>query len=229
MQALFFKGVFYMRVLLVEDDQMLGKATLAGLRTAFAVDWLTNAEDAEAAIRAQPYALLVLDINLPGESGLDLLKRLRRANDTTPCLFLTARDAVYHRIEGLNAGADDYLVKPFDLHELLARCAALIRRAHGRATPVIRHGELTLDPLAKTVHVGTQPVMLSAREFAIAECLLSNIGHVMSKQQIESSIYDWGSDDIGSNTVEVHISALRRKLGKDFIKTIRNIGYVIEP
>jgi DNA-binding response OmpR family regulator len=221
--------VTLMRVLLVEDDDMLGKATLAGLRTAFAVDWLKNAEDAEAAIRTHPYDLFVFDINLPGETGLDLLRRLRGNNNQTPCLFLTARDAVYHRIEGLNAGADDYLVKPFDLNELLARCAALIRRAHGRATPVIRHGDLVLDPLAKTVRLGTAPIALSAREFAIAECLLSNIGHVMSKQQIESSIYDWSSDDIGSNTVEVHISALRRKLGRDFIKTIRNIGYVIEP
>ncbi|MBW7910354.1 MAG: response regulator transcription factor [Alphaproteobacteria bacterium] len=217
-----------MRVLLVEDDVLLGKATQAGLRTAFAVDWLTNAEDAEAAVRAQAYDLLVLDINLPGESGLALLKRLRSGDNLTPCLFLTARDAVYHRIEGLNAGADDYLVKPFDLDELLARCAALIRRAHGRAAPVIRHGDLSLDPLAKTVHVGAAPVSLSAREFAIAEYLLSHAGQVVSRQQIETAIYDWGSDDIGSNTVEVHISALRRKLGKDFVKTIRNIGYVVE-
>lgn len=217
-----------MRVLLVEDDDMLGKATLAGLRTAFAADWLTNAEDAEAAIRAQPYDLLVLDINLPGASGLEMLKGLRDKGDLTPCLFLTARDAVYHRIEGLNAGADDYLVKPFDLNELMARCAALLRRSHGRASPVIKHGDITLDPLGKTVHQGAQSVSLSPREFAIAECLMNNIGRVISKQQIEASIYDWSSDDIGSNTIEVHISALRRKLGKDFIKTIRNTGYVIE-
>jgi DNA-binding response OmpR family regulator len=218
-----------MRILLVEDDVLLGKATLAGLRTAFAADWLTNAEDAEAALRAQPYALLVLDINLPEKSGLDMLAALRAAGDMTPCLFLTARDAVYHRIEGLNAGADDYLVKPFDLNELLARCAALIRRAHGRASPLIVHGDMTLDPLSKTVQVAGAPVSLSAREFAIAECLMNNIGRVLSKQQIESSIYDWSHDDIGSNTVEVHVSALRRKLGRDFIKTIRNVGYVIEP
>jgi len=217
-----------MRVLLVEDDDMLGKATLAGLRTAFAADWLTNAEDAEATIRAQSYDLLVLDINLPGASGLEMLKTLRDQGDLTPCLFLTARDAVYHRIEGLNAGADDYLVKPFDLNELMARCAALLRRAHGRASPVIKHGDITFDPLGKTLHQGAQSVSLSPREFAIAECLMNNIGRVISKQQIEASIYDWSSDDIGSNTVEVHISALRRKLGKDFIKTIRNTGYVIE-
>ncbi len=217
-----------MRILLVEDDVLLGKATLAGLRTAFAADWLTNAEDAEAALRAQPYALLVLDINLPEKSGLDMLATLRATGDMTPCLFLTARDAVYHRVEGLNAGADDYLVKPFDLNELLARCAALIRRAHGRASPVITHGDMMLDPLSKTVQVAGAPVALSALEFAIAEYLMNNIGRVLSKQQIESSIYDWSHDDIGSNTVEVHISALRRKLGRDFIKTIRNVGYVIE-
>jgi DNA-binding response OmpR family regulator len=133
-----------MRVLLVEDDDMLGKATLAGLRTAFAADWLTNAEDAEAAIRTQPYDLLVLDIKLPGASGLEMLKGIRDRGDLTPCLLLTARDAVYHRIEGLNAGADDYLVKPFDLNEMIARCAALLRRSHGRASPVIKHGDITL-------------------------------------------------------------------------------------
>lgn len=218
-----------MRVLLIEDDDMLGKATQAGLRTAFAVDWLKTAEDAETALRTQTYDLLVLDINLPKLSGLDLLKQLRAENIVTPCLFLTARDAVYHRIEGLNAGADDYLVKPFDLNELLARCAALIRRAHGRATPVIRYKNIILDPLAKTIQLDEIPVMLSAREFSIAEYLLNNIGHVVNKQQIESAIYDWSNDDIGSNTIEVHISALRRKLGKDFVKTIRNVGYVIEP
>lgn len=218
-----------MRLLLVEDDPMLGRATLAGLRTAFACDWLTSAEEAEAAIRAQPYDLLVLDINLPGASGLALLSSLRRRGDATPCLFLTARDAVPHRIEGLNAGADDYLVKPFDLDELLARCAALVRRAHGRASPVIRHGGVTLDPLARIVMRDGKPVHLSAREFAVAECLLNNLGRVMSRQQIEASIYDWGSDDIGSNTVEVHVSALRRKLGRDFIRTIRNVGYVVDP
>lgn len=218
-----------MRVLLVEDDVMLGKATLAGLRTAFAADLLTTAEDAEAALRAQAYDLLVLDINLPEKSGLELLAQLRERGNLIPCLLLTARDATYHRVEGLNAGADDYLVKPFDLDELLARCAALIRRAHGRAAPQIRNAGIVIDPVAKTVQQDGKHVALSAREFAIAEYLLNNIGKVLSKQQIEGHIYDWSNDDIGSNTVEVHVSSLRRKLGKDFVKTIRNIGYVVEP
>lgn len=218
-----------MRVLLVEDDVMLGTATLDGLRTAFAADWLTNAEDAETALRTQDYDLLVLDINLPEKSGLALLKDLRQGGNAIPCLFLTARDAPYQRVEGLNMGADDYLVKPFDLEELLARCAALIRRAHSRATPQIVYGSIVLDTLAKTVMKSGKRIALSAREFAIAEYLLNNIGKVVSKQQIESNIYDWSSNDIASNTVEVHVSALRRKLGKDIIRTIRNVGYVIEP
>ena len=217
-----------MRVLLVEDDDMLGKATASGLAIAHAVDWVKSAEDAALALKTNTYALIVLDINLPGQSGLELLGELRRDGNDIPCLFLTARDAVYNKIEGLNAGGDDYLVKPFDLDELLARAAALIRRSQGRASPVLAHGGITLDAAAKSVEKDGKPVALSGREFAIAEILLGNIGRVVSKAQIESQIYDWGSEDIGSNTVEVHISALRRKLGKDFVKTIRNVGYTVE-
>lgn len=217
-----------MRVLLVEDDDMLGKATASGLAIAHAVDWVKSAEDAALALKTNTYALIVLDINLPGQSGLELLGELRRDGNDIPCLFLTARDAVYNKIEGLNAGGDDYLVKPFDLDELLARAAALIRRSQGRASPVLAHGGITLDAAAKSVEKDGKPVTLSGREFAIAEILLGNIGRVVSKSQIESQIYDWGSEDIGSNTVEVHISALRRKLGKDFVKTIRNVGYTVE-
>lgn len=217
-----------MRVLLVEDDDMLGKATASGLAIAHAVDWVKSAEDAALALKTNTYALIVLDINLPGQSGLELLGELRRDGNDIPCLFLTARDAVYNKIEGLNAGGDDYLVKPFDLDELLARSAALIRRSQGRASPVMAHGGIKLDTSAKSVEKDGKPVTLSGREFAIAEILLGNIGRVVSKAQIESQIYDWGSEDIGSNTVEVHISALRRKLGKDFVKTIRNVGYTVE-
>ena len=217
-----------MRVLLVEDDDMLGKATASGLAIAHAVDWVKSAEDAALALKTNPYALIVLDINLPGQSGLELLAELRREGNDIPCLFLTARDAVYNKIEGLNAGGDDYLVKPFDLDELLARAAALIRRSQGRASPVLAHGGIRLDAAAKSVEKNGKSVTLSGREFAIAEILLGNIGRVISKAQIESQIYDWGSEDIGSNTVEVHISALRRKLGKDFVKTIRNVGYTVE-
>lgn len=217
-----------MRLLLIEDDVLLGKATLAGLRTIYAADWLTSAEDAAEALATTPYDLLVLDINLPGMSGLDWLARLRRAGNNVPCLFLTARDATYHRIEGLNAGADDYLVKPFDLDELLARCAALLRRAHGHAYPVIRHRGVAYDPASKSVSLDGHAVSLSARELSVLDYLLNNIGRTVSKQQIEEHIYDWSTDDIGSNTIEVHVSALRRKLGRELIKTIRNMGYVIE-
>lgn len=217
-----------MRILFVEDDDMLGKATAAGLGISFAVDWVKSAEEAKLAIETSHYSALVLDINLPGRSGLSFLSSLRGKGDTIPCLLLTARDAVQNRIEGLNAGADDYLVKPFDLDELLARVSALIRRSQGRASPVIRHGDVTLDLAAKRVEKAGKAVALSGREFAIAEILLGNIGRVISKSQIESQIYDWNSGDIGSNTVEVHISALRRKLGKGFIKTIRNLGYTVE-
>ncbi len=218
-----------MRVLLVEDDTMLGKATVEGLKTAYAVDWCESAEDAAVALKTTPYDLVVLDINLPGKSGLELLNDLRGSNDDRAVLFLTARDAVSHRIEGLNAGADDYLVKPFDLDELIARAGALIRRAQGRASSEISCGNIVYDPTAKQARKSGKPVKLSGRELAVLEILMNNIGHVMSKTQIEEHIYDWDSGDIESNTIEVYISALRRKTGKDLIKTIRGVGYMIAP
>lgn len=217
-----------MRILFVEDDDMLGKATAAGLAMTHAVDWVKSAEEAREALQTTPYALIVLDINLPGQSGLDFLAAMRREGNTVPCLLLTARDAVNHRVEGLNAGADDYLVKPFDLDELTARVSALIRRSQGRASPLLVHRDVVLDVAGKSLEKAGRPVPLSGRELAIAEILLSNIGRVVSKAQMESQIYDWNSEDISSNTVEVHISALRKKLGRDFIKTIRHVGYTVE-
>ena len=217
-----------MRVLLVEDDVMLGKATAEGLKTSFAVDWCETAEDASVALKTTPYDLVVLDVNLPGQSGLDLLKKLRAGNDERPVLFLTARDAIKHRIEGLNAGADDYLVKPFDLDELIARAGALIRRSQGRASPEIVCGNISYDPTAKQAKQNGKSVKLSGRELAILEIFMTNLGKVISKTQIEEHIYDWDSGDIESNTIEVHVSALRRKLGKDLIKTIRGVGYMVE-
>jgi DNA-binding response OmpR family regulator len=160
-------------------------------------------------------------------SGLELLKILRKDGDARPVLFLTARDAVYHRVEGLNAGADDYLVKPFDLDELIARCAALIRRSQGRPAPVVEYGEIIFDPVAKSVQQSGKSIKLSARELAIFSTLIENTGKVFSKAQIEEKIYDWGHSEIESNTVEVHISALRRKLGREIIRTIRGVGYMI--
>ena len=216
-----------MRILLVEDDAMLGKATMAGLKIDYAVDWRQTAEDAADAMRVTEYDLVVLDINLPSKSGLDFLKEMRALKNNCPVLFLTARDTVRHRVEGLNAGADDYLVKPFDLDELIARIGALVRRSQGRSSSQIKHGDLTFDVSSRSLTKAGKTVSLSARELAIFEVLLNNIGRVVSKSRIEERIYDWSSEGVESNTVEVHVSALRRKLGKTMIKTVRGLGYII--
>lgn len=217
-----------MRLLLVEDDPHLGKATAEGLKSSFAVDWVMSAEDAEEAISTINYEAIVLDINLPGASGLEFLQNIRKSQNPIPVLLLTARDAVHHRVEGLNNGADDYLVKPFDLDELLARCAALIRRSKGNAAPVITHNDITYEPTNGHLEIAGQSISLSARERAVFDCLIRNIGRAQSKEKITESIYDWDSEDIESNTIEVYIAALRRKIGKEKIKTIRGVGYVLE-
>lgn len=216
-----------MRLLLVEDDRNLGKATAEGLRENYAVDWVLSAEEGEDALSTTSYSLIVLDINLPGASGLDLLAKLRKEHNNIPVLLLTARDAVRHRIEGLNTGADDYLVKPFDLDELLARCAALIRRSQGNASPVITHQELSYEPSSGHLEKNGSTVAISGRERAIFDLLIRNIDRPQSKEKIMESVYDWSSEEIESNTIEVHIASLRRKIGKDMIKTIRGVGYMI--
>ncbi|MCD8496859.1 MAG: response regulator [Alphaproteobacteria bacterium] len=216
-----------MRILLVEDDKNLGKATTEGLKDLYAVDWVLSSEDAEEALGTTSYAMIVLDINLPGASGLDLLAGLRRGKKAIPVLLLTARDAVRHRVEGLNAGADDYLIKPFDLDELLARCAALIRRGSGQAAPVINHGNISYEAAQRYVEKDGKPVTLSSRELAVFDCLIRNAGRPVSKEKIMENVYDWSSEEIESNTIEVHIAALRKKLGRDLIKTIRGVGYII--
>ena len=216
-----------MRLLLVEDDRHLGKATEEGLKESFAVDWAESAEDADGAMSTTKYDLVVLDINLPGKSGLEFLADIRKAKNAIPVLLLTARDAVYHRVEGLNAGADDYLVKPFDLDELIARCAALLRRAQGQIEPIIKIHDIAFEPSSGKLEKGGKNIILSARERAIFDVLVHNIDRPVSKSKIEERIYDWGSEDIESNTIEVHISGLRRKVGRDFIKTIRGVGYMI--
>lgn len=216
-----------MRVLLVEDDNLLGKATAEGLKMTFAVDWCTSAEEASRFMATSEYDAITLDVNLPGQSGLNFLQQIRQQLNTVPILLLTARDAVEHRIEGLNLGADDYLTKPFDLDELTARLYALIRRSQGRATPEIRVHDVTFYPEIRQVKKQNTTVNLSGRELAILEVLMGSLNRVVNKSQIESHIYDWGSGDIESNTVEVHISGLRRKLGKELIKTVRGVGYTI--
>jgi len=176
------------------------------------VDLADTAEDAEAALDTTAYDLVVLDINLPGKSGLELVGDLRKRRKNIPVLALTARDTIKQKVEGLNAGADDYLVKPFDLDELLARLQALFRRSNGRQTPHIVNGTITLGPAARTVQKNGKPVNLSAREFAVLAILMENVGKVMNKQEIEDKLYGWDIE-IESNAVEVHVSHLRKKLG----------------
>ncbi len=217
-----------MRLLLVEDDPLLGDAIQIGLRQdGYAIDWIQDGIEAEKALQNERFDLVIMDLNLPGRSGLDLLRGFRARGDDTPVLILTARDATSDRVAGLDAGADDYLVKPFDFPELNARLRALLRRSSGRASPSIRNGPLQLDPAAHRVTLDDRPIDLSQREFAILETLLNNAGRVMSRARIEESIYGWETE-VGSNTIEVHIHHLRKKLGKEWIRTVRGVGYMME-
>jgi DNA-binding response OmpR family regulator len=216
-----------MRVLLVEDDPQLGDGLTVGLRQAgFAVDWVKDGVIADQALATETFDLLVLDLGLPKLSGMEVLQRLRARGQHLPVLILTAHDTTADKIAGLDGGADDYLVKPIDLDELAARIRALGRRAAGRAEPVLRQGTVTLDPASRRVTVADFPVELSAREFAVLHALLENAGRVMSRAQLESSIYGW-RDEPDSNALEVHIHHLRKKLGADVIKTLRGVGYMI--
>ncbi|TAL21537.1 MAG: response regulator [Nitrospirae bacterium] len=217
-----------MRLLLVEDDTLLGDGVRAGLRQAgYTVDWCKEGRAAQRALESESYALMVLDLGLPQLSGLDLLAWLRQKGESLPVLILTARDTVADRVKGLDSGADDYLIKPFDLEELTARIRALLRRHGGRAAPLISRDKLTLDPAAHVVTLDNQPVDLAPREFAILQALLENAGRVLSRERLEQILYGWG-EEVESNAVEVHIHHLRRKLGATLIRTIRGVGYVIE-
>ena len=216
-----------MRLLLVEDDAMIGEAVRAGLRQeGFTVDWVRAAEAGDAALKAESYALLLLDLGLPRKSGLEWLDELRRRGERMPVLILTARDAVADRVSGLDRGADDYLVKPFDLDELSARVRALLRRQAGRAEPLLRHGELTLDPATHEASYKGQAISLSAREFALLAALLERPGAILSRAQLEQRLYGWG-EEVESNAVEVHIHHLRKKLGAGFIRNVRGLGYSV--
>jgi DNA-binding response OmpR family regulator len=217
-----------MRVLLVEDDDLIGCGVEAGLRQAgFTVDWARDGHKAGLALDTTSYALVVLDLGLPRVSGMDLLKRIRDAGNDVPVLVLTARGTVVDRVSGLEAGADDYLGKPFDLTELTARCRALLRRAQGRSVELIRYGDLTVNPAAQTAQLAGTRVPLTSREWAILLQLLTNQGIPQSRSRLEESLYGW-QQEIESNAIEVHISNLRRKLGARLIRTVRNIGYVVE-
>lgn len=217
-----------MRILLVEDDELLGDGLHAGLTQAgYTVDWLKDGQTAIIGLSTNTFTLVILDIGLPRRSGLEVLRDMRRNGNSIPVLMLTARDGVDDRVQGLDAGADDYLVKPFDLSELLARLRALRRRYAGRAESRIMHGRLILDPVARSVTLNDQPVVVSRREFALLEALLENRGRVLSREQLEQSLYGWDGE-VESNTIEVHIHHLRKKCGHDFIRTIRGVGYLIE-
>jgi DNA-binding response OmpR family regulator len=216
-----------MRILLVEDDPTLGDGLKAGLAQAgFTADWVHDGAAAEHALAAEPFSLVVLDLGLPKLSGLDVLRRQRALGRDLPILILTARDGTPEKIAGLDAGADDYLIKPIDLDELAARIRALLRRAGGRAVPSIEVGGLHLEPAAHTVTLDGEPVSLSGREYSILQLLLENAGRVMSRAQLEQALYGWG-EEIESNALEVHIHHLRRKIGNDRIKTLRGIGYTL--
>jgi len=216
-----------MRVLLVEDDPMIGKSVQQGLRQdGHTADWLRDGQQAELALATTPYDILLLDLGLPGRSGLDVLARLRRSANSIPVLVITARDAIADRIRGLDAGADDYLVKPFDLDELSARMRAVQRRHAGRAEPVIENGPLRMNPATHELTLDGTPVTLSAREFALLQALLEQPGVPLSRARLEEKLYGWG-DEIESNAVEVHIHSLRRKLGAEQIKNIRGVGYLV--
>ena len=216
-----------MRLLLVEDDSMIGESVHQGLRQdGFTVDWVKDGRAAELAIDNKVYDLLLLDLGLPRKEGLEVLRSLRHRGNAIPVLVLTARDAVADRVRGLDAGADDYLVKPFDLDELAARIRALLRRRAGRADPVIQFGKLTLNPATHEVIFEGRPLSLATREFALLEAFLDRPGAVLSPEQLEGKLYGWG-EEVESNTVEVYIHSLRRKLGQDFIKNIRGVGYMV--
>jgi two-component system response regulator QseB len=216
-----------MRILLVEDDTLLGEGLLQGLqRDKQSVDWVKNGEFALTAMSNTPYDVVILDIGLPKMSGLDVLKKARSLGQQTPILILTAQDAVSDRVAGLDAGADDYLTKPFELTELNARLRALARRARGLTEQTIRYANIELNPAAHTVLFNGQSVDLSRREFAMLEALLSSVGRVLSRAQLEEKLYAWG-DEIESNVIEVHIHHLRKRFGAKLIKTVRGIGYLV--
>lgn len=216
-----------MRLLLIEDDLMIGESVRKGLRMqGFTVDWVRDDNAAQLALRHTAYHLILLDLGLPGRDGLDILKRLRADGSELPVLIVTARDAVPDRITGLNMGADDYLIKPFDLDELTARIWALLRRSAGRADATITAGPLHLNPVTHQVTYVGKRIPLSAREFSVLHALMEIPGAVLSREQLEDRLYGWG-DEVASNAVEVHIHNLRKKLGQRVIKSIRGVGYRI--
>ncbi len=217
-----------MRILVVEDDVMLGEGIVEGLKQHnYAVDLMQDGKMAELALDTEPYDAVVMDIGLPSKDGIAIVRSIRAKGNAVPVLLLTARDAVGDRVRGLDSGADDYLTKPFDLSELLARMRALVRRSAGRAEPKIKFESLELDPAAQTLTVNGEFIRLSRREFALLECLLENAGKVVSKTKLLEKLYGW-DEEVDSNTLEVHIHNLRKKIQSKYIKTLRGVGYIVQ-
>jgi two-component system, OmpR family, response regulator QseB len=217
-----------MRLLLVEDDKMLGESVQIGLQLdGYAVDWVRDGESARQAALTHDYAALLLDLGLPGRDGLDVLRGLRARGNTTPVLIVTARDNVGQRIAGLDAGADDYILKPFDLDELSARVRAVTRRRHGHADVKLVVGDVVIDTAARRASLAGLAVELTAREYTIAAYLMARAGRVVTRSELEEALYEWNRE-VSSNAVEVFISQLRRKLGRQFISTRRGLGYCVE-
>ena len=216
-----------MRILVVEDDPLLGDGIQAGLAQAgFSVDWVKDGVAADVAVKTASYAAVVLDLGLPRLAGLELLRRMRAGGNRTPVLILTARDSVEDRIKGLDSGADDYVLKPFDLHELAARLRALTRRSAGEAAPLLRVGEIELDPAARRVKFKGRHIELPAREYSLLHALMLAAGRVLTREQLAERLYAWG-EEVESNAVDVHIHHLRRKLAPGLIRTVRGVGYLM--
>lgn len=218
-----------MRILLVEDDKMIAETVSNGLKTArYAVDWVNNGNTAEQALNSQQYDLALLDLGLPGQDGLQVLKHLRQEKNNTPVLIVTARDDLDSRLAGLDGGADDYIIKPFDLSELLARIRAVLRRQSGQSTPLLSNGAITLNPTNYQVTLADQsmPIELSNKEFAILQALMTRPGIIHSRADLEDKIYAWG-DEVESNAIDFLIHALRKKIGKEHIKNVRGVGWLV--
>ena len=218
-----------MRILLVEDDKMIAESVSSGLKTArYAVDWVNNGNTAEQALNSQQYDLVLLDLGLPGQDGLQVLKHLRQQKNNTPVLIVTARDDLDSRLAGLDGGADDYIIKPFDLFELLARIRAVLRRQSGQSTPLLSNGAITLNPTNYQVTLANQqtPIELSNKEFAILQALMTRPGIIHSRADLEDKIYAWG-DEVESNAIDFLIHALRKKIGKEHIKNVRGVGWLV--
>ncbi|OOF85689.1 response regulator [Rodentibacter ratti] len=218
-----------MRILLVEDDQMIANAVSEGLKSAcYAVDWVNNGNTAEQALAAQSYDLVLLDLGLPGQDGLQVLRHLRQTQNHTPVLIITARDDLDSRLAGLDGGADDYMIKPFDLAELLARIRAVLRRQGGQSMPLLSNGSLTLNPTNYQVSLADQaePIVLSNKEFAILQALMNRPGIIHSRAELEDKIYAWG-DEVESNAIDFLIHSLRKKIGKAHIKNVRGVGWLV--